>query len=40
MSDDWSRICGIHGATFDPNDKSIKCPTDSIIVEKIVNTPD
>ena len=40
LSDDWSRICGIHGATFDPNDKSVKCPTDSIIVEKIGNTPD
>ena len=40
LSDDWSRICGIHGATFDPNDEGVKCPTDSNIVEKIGNTPD
>ena len=25
LSDDWSRICGIHGATFDPNDDDVKC---------------
>lgn len=40
LSDDWSRICGIHGATFDPNDGDVKCPTDPLIVEKIGNTPD
>ena len=40
LSDDWSRICGIHGNTFDPNDKGVKCPTDPAIVEKIGNTPD
>ena len=40
LSDDWSRICGIHGNTFNPNDKGVKCPTDPAIVEKIGNTPD
>ena len=40
LSDDWSRICGIHGATFDPNDDDVKCPTDPLVVEKIGNTPD
>ena len=40
LSDNWSRICGIHGNTFNPNDKGVKCPTDPVIVEKIGNTPD
>jgi|TARA_B110000093_G_C12972471_1_gene413733 hypothetical protein len=40
LSDDWSRICGIHGNTFKPDDKGVKCPTDPAIVEKIGNTPD
>ena len=40
LSDDWSRIAGIHGNTFNLNDKEIKCPTDPKIVEKIGNTPD
>ena len=40
LSDDWSRICGIHGNTFKPNDEGVKCPTDPAIVEKIGNTPD
>ena len=40
LSEDWPRICGIHGNTFDLKDKEIKCPTDPAIVEKIGNTPD
>lgn len=39
-SDDWSRICGIHGNTFKPNDIGVKCPTDPEIVERIGNTKD
>ena len=27
-SDDWPRICGIHGNTFKPNDPCVLCPTD------------
>ena len=38
-SEDWSRICGIHGNTFNPNDNEVKCPTAPEIVEKIGNTP-
>lgn len=38
-SDDWPRICGIHGNTFDPNDTDILCPTDPKVVEQIGNTP-
>jgi hypothetical protein len=34
-SDDWSRICGIHGNTFKPNDPNVLCPTDPDIVSKI-----
>ena len=40
LSEDWSRICGIHGNTFNLKDKEVKCPTDPVIVEKIGNTPD
>lgn len=40
LSDDWPRICGIHGNTFKPNDAGVRCPTDPEIVEKIGNTPD
>jgi hypothetical protein len=40
LSEDWSRICGIHGNTFNKNDEAIKCPTSPKIVEKIGNTPD
>lgn len=34
-SDDWERICGIHGLTFNPMDKTILCPTNPVIVSKI-----
>ena len=34
-SNDWERICGIHGLTFNPFDKNILCPKDSAIVSKI-----
>ena len=34
-SDDWERICGIHGLSFNPFDKNILCPTNSIIVSQI-----
>jgi len=37
-SDDWSRICGIHGNTFKPNDPGVLCPTDSQIVTLIAQT--
>ena len=37
-SDDWGRICGIHGNTFNPNDKHVKCPTDPETVTKIGET--
>ena len=37
-SDDWYRICGIHGNTFKPNDPSVLCPTDPTIVAKITKT--
>ena len=40
LSDDWPRICGIHGNTFKHDDSEISCPTDPQIVEKIGNTPD
>jgi len=32
LSEDWSRICGIHGNTFNKNDEEIKCPTNPKIV--------
>lgn len=34
-SDDWERICGIHGLSFNPFDKQILCPTNSRIVSQI-----
>jgi hypothetical protein len=37
-SDDWARICGIHGNTFKPNDPHVLCPTDPKIVEKLAKT--
>jgi hypothetical protein len=37
-SDDWYRICGIHGDTFKPNDKKVLCPTDPEIVTAIGKT--
>jgi len=37
-SDDWARICGIHGNTFKPNDPGVLCPTDPNIVSKITKT--
>lgn len=37
-SDDWSRICGIHGNTFKPNDEGVLCPTDPKIVEELSKT--
>jgi hypothetical protein len=37
-SDDWTRICGIHGDTFKPFDTGVKCPTDPAIVTKIGET--
>jgi len=37
-SDDWYRICGIHGDTFKPNDPEVLCPTDQKIVAAISQT--
>lgn len=37
-SDDWARICGIHGDSFKPGDKQVKCPTDPAEVTKIGET--
>lgn len=37
-SDDWSRICGIHGNTFKPNDPGVLCPTDTATVTRIGET--
>jgi len=37
-SDDWYRICGIHGNTFKPNDPEVLCPTDPKIVQEIAET--
>lgn len=34
-SDDWSRICGIHGLTFNPFDREILCPTNPTIVSQL-----
>ena len=39
-SNDWSRICGIHGNTFKPEDPGVLCPTDPEIVQRIGNTKD
>jgi len=35
QSDDWERIAGIHGLTFNPNDPNILCPKNSTIVSMI-----
>jgi len=37
-SDDWYRICGIHGATFKPGDAGVLCPTDVATVTKLGET--
>ncbi len=37
-SDDWYRICGIHGNLFKPNDKKVLCPTDPDVVTAISKT--
>lgn len=37
-SDDWYRICGIHGNTFKPNDPAVLCPTDISTVTLIAQT--
>jgi len=37
-SDDWYRICGIHGNTFKPNDPQVLCPTDPNIVKELAET--
>ena len=37
-SDDWYRICGIHGNTFRPNDPQVLCPTDPDVVADIAKT--
>jgi len=37
-SDDWYRICGIHGNTFKPNDSGVLCPTDTATVTRIAET--
>jgi hypothetical protein len=37
-SDDWPRICGIHGNTFAPGDKKVACPTDPATVTTIGET--
>ena len=37
-SDDWYRICGIHGDTFKPNDPKVLCPTDPNIVKVLAET--
>jgi hypothetical protein len=37
-SEDWARICGIHGNTFNPSDPGVLCPTDPQIVTLIAQT--
>jgi hypothetical protein len=37
-SDDWYRICGIHGNTFKPNDSEVLCPTDPKVVSFLAET--
>jgi len=37
-SDDWFRICGIHGNTFKPADAGVLCPTDPAVVEVVAAT--
>lgn len=34
-SPDWSRICGIHGITFNYKDSQVLCPTDPKIISKL-----
>lgn len=34
-SDDWFRICGIHGLNFKPEDPFVLCPTDPKIVSEL-----
>ena len=34
-SNDWTRICGIHGLTFTSGDKSVLCPIDTKTVAQI-----
>ena len=34
-SEDWDRICGIHGLTFNPKDNNILCPKDGSSVSMI-----
>lgn len=37
-SDDWYRICGIHGNTFKPGDPGVLCPTDPTTVAELAKT--
>ena len=37
-SPEWSRICGIHGNTFMPNDPGVLCPTDPKVIAVISQT--
>jgi hypothetical protein len=37
-SDDWYRICGIHGNTFKPNDDEVLCSTDEKVVSVLSET--
>lgn len=37
-SPDWSRICGIHGDTFKPDDAEVLCPTDPNVVKFVAET--
>jgi hypothetical protein len=37
-SDDWYRICGIHGNTFRPDDDEVRCPTDPNVVKFVAET--
>ena len=37
-SDDWARICGIHGNTFKPDDAEVLCPTDPNVVKFVAET--
>ena len=37
-SDDWYRICGIHGNTFKPGDPGVLCPTDPDVVADLAKT--
>lgn len=37
-SDDWFRICGIHGNTFKPADTGVLCPVDPAVVETVAQT--